>query len=90
MRHRRHDRHVHEAMQFGGGQTIQPTGKRFSIPMCTVGHWKNGVMIEESLFWDNATYMSQLGVKMKSVTLAHGPTSSHGPWVCLPVAPPGC
>ena len=51
-------------MPFGGGQTIQPTGKRFSVNMCTVGHWKNGVMIEESLFWDNATYMSQLGVKM--------------------------
>jgi hypothetical protein len=30
--------------------------------MCTVGHWKNGVMDEEYLFWDNQTYMKQIGV----------------------------
>jgi hypothetical protein len=31
--------------------------------MCTVGHWnKDGVMDEEYLFWDNLTYMKQLGV----------------------------
>ncbi len=45
-----------------GDQVIQPTGKSFSLPMCTVGHWENGVMIEEWLFWDNATYMKQIGV----------------------------
>ena len=27
-------------------------GKNFSIPMCTVGKWKNGVMVEKYLFWD--------------------------------------
>lgn len=42
---------------------IQPTGKRFEIPMCTVGHWKDGVMIEEWLYWDNATYMKQIGLQ---------------------------
>ena len=51
-------------MPIGGGRMVEPTGRKFSINMCTVGHWKNGVMVEESLFWDNATYMSQLGVKM--------------------------
>jgi hypothetical protein len=30
--------------------------------MCTVGHWKDGVMTEEWLFWDNMTYMKQLGL----------------------------
>lgn len=50
-------------MPIGNGKTIQPTGKKFSIPMCTIGHWKNGVMIEEYLFWDNAAYMNQLGIK---------------------------
>jgi hypothetical protein len=30
--------------------------------MCTVGHWKDGVMDEEWLFWDNATYSRQLGL----------------------------
>ena len=49
-------------MPIGGGKFIQPTGKKFSINMCTVGHWKDGVMIEEWLFWDNATYMKQIGI----------------------------
>jgi len=30
--------------------------------MCTIGHWKDGVMIEEYLYWDNATYMNQIGL----------------------------
>ena len=49
-------------MPIGEGKFIQPTGKSFSLPMCTVGIWKNGVMIEEYLFWDNQTYMNQLGL----------------------------
>lgn len=49
-------------MPVGNGKFIQPTGKSFSLPMCTVGHWKDGVMIEEWLYWDNATYMKQIGV----------------------------
>jgi len=40
---------------------IPPNGKSFKLPMATVGHWKNSTMDEEYLFWDNATYMSQLG-----------------------------
>ena len=49
-------------MPTGDGKFIQPTGKSFKLPMCTVGHWKDGIMIEESLFWDNQTYMKQLGL----------------------------
>jgi predicted ester cyclase len=49
-------------MPDGTGKFIQPTGKPYKITMCTVGHWKNGVMIEEYLFWDNLTYMKQLGL----------------------------
>jgi len=49
-------------MPIGDGKFIQPTGKTFTLPMCTVGIWKNGVMIEEYLFWDNQTYMNQLGL----------------------------
>jgi hypothetical protein len=49
-------------MPIGDGKFIQPTGKKFSLNMCTVGHWKDGVMIEEWLFWDNATYMKQIGI----------------------------
>jgi hypothetical protein len=49
-------------MPAGDGKLIQPTGKAFSIPMCTVGHWKNGVMVEEWLYWDNLTYLKQIGI----------------------------
>jgi hypothetical protein len=44
------------------GKTIPPTGKAFKITMCTVGHWKDGVMNEEYLFWDNLTFMKQIGL----------------------------
>ncbi len=49
-------------MPIGNGSTIPPTNKPFKLTMCTVGHWKNGKMIEETLFWDNATMMKQIGV----------------------------
>jgi len=49
-------------MPIGDGKTVAPTGKAFRLVMCTVGHWTNGVMDEEYLFWDNQTYMSQIGL----------------------------
>jgi hypothetical protein len=49
-------------MKTPDGKTIQPTGKKFKITMSTLGHWKDGVMIEEYLFWDNQTYMKQIGL----------------------------
>ncbi|WEK41598.1 MAG: ester cyclase [Candidatus Sphingomonas colombiensis] len=46
-----------------GGKIIQPTGKKYHLPMSTLGHWnKRGTMSEEFLFWDNATLMRQIGV----------------------------
>jgi len=46
-----------------GGPAIPPTGKAFKLSMNTIGKWnKNGTMDEEYLFWDNATYMKQLGL----------------------------
>ncbi|HEX9149123.1 MAG TPA: ester cyclase [Thermoanaerobaculia bacterium] len=44
------------------GKLIPPTGKAFKLEMCTVGHWKGGVMDEEYLFWDNLTFMKQIGL----------------------------
>jgi SnoaL-like polyketide cyclase len=44
------------------GKTIPPTGRPFKLTMCTVGHWKDGVMDEEYLFWDNQTFMKQIGL----------------------------
>lgn len=49
-------------MPIGNGKFIQPTGKKFKIPMATFGIWKDGVMTEEYLYWDNKTYMSQMGI----------------------------
>ncbi|NHA03686.1 ester cyclase [Mucilaginibacter sp. HC2] len=49
-------------MPIGKGKFIQPTGKKFSIPMATIGIWKNGVMTEEHLFWDNKAYLDQIGL----------------------------
>ncbi|MCV0398601.1 MAG: ester cyclase [Nitrosarchaeum sp.] len=51
-----------EPMSLPDGSVIEPTGKAFKLTMCTVGHWKNGVMIEEYLFWDNQTFMQQIGL----------------------------
>ncbi|MFE1774227.1 ester cyclase [Streptomyces sp. NPDC059008] len=50
-------------MPDGKGGFIQPTGKKFSINMATVGIWnKYGVMEEEFLFWDNLTFYQQIGL----------------------------
>ncbi|MDB5125599.1 MAG: polyketide cyclase [Mucilaginibacter sp.] len=49
-------------MPIGNGKFIQPTGKKFNIPMATIGIWKDGIMIEEHLFWDNKTYLDQIGL----------------------------
>jgi len=49
-------------MPVGDGKTIAPTGKSFKLTMATVGHWKGETMDEEYLFWDNATFMKQLGL----------------------------
>ncbi len=45
-----------------GGKTIQPTGKPFRLQMATFGRWKDGVMVEEWLFWDNQAFMKQIGL----------------------------
>ena len=49
-------------MPIGNGKSIPPTGKKFKLLMNTVGHWKDGKMIEEYLFWDNQSFMKQIGV----------------------------
>jgi hypothetical protein len=51
-----------QPMPTGDGKSIPPTGKAFKLGMATIGHWTNGTMDEEYLFWDNATYMHQLGL----------------------------
>jgi len=45
-----------------GGKSIPPTGKHFNLGMITVGHWKNGKMDHEWLYWDNQDFMKQIGL----------------------------
>jgi predicted ester cyclase len=50
-------------MKTADGKMIPPTGKKLDMQMATVGHWTAaGVMDHEWLFWDNQTYMKQLGL----------------------------
>ena len=52
-----------QPMPDGKGGFIKPTGKKFKIPMATFSIWKeDGTMSEEFLYWDNQTYMKQLGL----------------------------
>jgi predicted ester cyclase len=44
------------------GKEVPPTGKSFDVDFCTVGHWKNGQMTEEYLFYDVVTFMKQIGL----------------------------
>lgn len=49
-------------MPIGDGKTIAPTGKAFKLDMVTIGRWEGTTMAEEWLFWDNQTFMKQLGL----------------------------
>ncbi len=51
-----------QPMPIGDGKTILPTGKSFKLPMVTIGHWKDGKMDAETLFWDGGFFMQQLGL----------------------------
>ncbi|MFV8347822.1 ester cyclase [Flavobacterium sp. ZB4P13] len=51
-----------QPMPIGNGKTIPPTGKKFKLSMATIGHWKEGKMTEEYLFWDNQAFMKQIGL----------------------------
>ena len=63
-------------MPVSDGTTIPPTGKKFRLEMATVGHWKNGVMDEEYLFWGNLSFMKQIGLAPQRETwLAPFPSS---------------
>lgn len=52
-----------QPMKLADGTEIAPTGKTFRIRMSTVGHWgPEGTMTEEYLFWDNRSFMQQIGL----------------------------
>ena len=49
-------------MPIGEGKTIPASGKAFALGMVTVGHWTNGKMDHEWLYWDNGDFMKQIGL----------------------------
>lgn len=50
-------------MPIGNGKTIPPTGMKFKLSMATIAHWgPDGKMTEEYLFWDNQSFMKQIGL----------------------------
>ena len=52
-----------QPIPIGNGTAIAPTGKHFKFSLATVGHWGPGAkMIEEYLFWDNQSFMKQIGL----------------------------
>lgn len=44
------------------GRAIPPTGKPFKVVFSAVDRWKDGLIDEEFLFWDNLTFMRQVGI----------------------------
>jgi hypothetical protein len=44
------------------GTTIQPTGKSFDVLYSTAAEWDNGKIVKEFLFYDNGTFLTQIGV----------------------------
>ena len=45
------------------GREIPPTGKSFNVDFCTVARWRDGMIVEENLFYDVVGLMHQIGVK---------------------------
>ena len=50
-------------LPIGNGKTIAPTGKHFKFSLATIGHWgPDAKMTEEYLFWDNQSFIKQIGL----------------------------
>jgi len=45
------------------GKVLQPSGKSVSLKIATIARWENGRIAEEYLFWDNADWNRQIGLK---------------------------
>lgn len=62
-----------------GGKSRPPTGMEFALPPCAVGRWGSGIMTEERLYWNNATYMKRIGlVKQPPLSGQAGQDPRHG------------
>jgi hypothetical protein len=48
-------------LEMPDGTVIQPTGKPFDILYSTAARWRDDKIIEEYLFYDNGTFLKQIG-----------------------------
>jgi len=44
------------------GKVHQATNKRFTLEFCTIARWKNGEIVEEKLFYDQVSFLRQIGI----------------------------
>jgi ketosteroid isomerase-like protein len=49
-------------MKTPDGRVVPPTGKTFDLEFCTVARWKDGEIVEERLFYDQISFLKQIGV----------------------------
>jgi hypothetical protein len=49
-------------MKAPDGRIVPPTGKTFELEFCTVARWKDGEIVEEKLFYDQVSFLEQIGV----------------------------
>ena len=54
-----------QPMPLPGGGSVPPTNKSINMTMVTLGHWNGDTMDEEYLFWDQKTFMDQIGLGQK-------------------------
>ena len=53
---------THTGPLVGPQGTIPATGRAFSFPYCDVFEARDGRFVAHRIYWDNATFLSQLGV----------------------------
>src|ERR1700739_2550753 len=49
-------------LELPDGTVIQPTGKSFDVFFSTTARWRDGKIVEESLFYASGTFMKQIGL----------------------------
>jgi hypothetical protein len=54
--------HIHRPVEAAGRQCDRADGKSFDVLYSTAAKWRDGRIIEEYLFWDNGTFLSQVGL----------------------------
>jgi hypothetical protein len=49
-------------LEMQDGSSIEPTGKAFDVLYSTTARWTDGKIVEEYLFYDNGTFLKQIGL----------------------------